>query len=281
MQDILFHYQPIAPTTWVYISSLLMLALYFKFSRLWSLRNLDLVLLILLAPGLVLVDYGQNRHVIDIERIGFIWMFAVGGFLLLHMLLDSVMVRRPLLEPNLNLSGMVFLGLSLFIFLMAKVMTIQPWSGDVTPTIPAVKEVLASESAASSSSTSRDAKQIVTVVTTDVASKTEVAKGNAAENQTAATETKSTETDSPASETTPPESSILLPKKPAQAVDKLSVNIDPTERLNQVGPGFWLFNLIPNLTRPIYEDPEASKFNHRHNKPSISPPRGRSTSARI
>ena len=34
-----------------YVSSLLMIGLFFKFSRLWSLRNLDLLLLIAFAPG--------------------------------------------------------------------------------------------------------------------------------------------------------------------------------------------------------------------------------------
>ena len=37
------------------------------------------------------------------------------------MLLDPLMVRRPLLEPNLSVGGLTFLGLSLLIFLMANV----------------------------------------------------------------------------------------------------------------------------------------------------------------
>ena len=54
MSEILFKYQQVAPTTWAYLSSLLTIALYFKFSRFWSVRNLDLVVLILLAPGLLI-----------------------------------------------------------------------------------------------------------------------------------------------------------------------------------------------------------------------------------
>ncbi len=42
-------------TTWFYFSFLLAVALFFKFSRLLSIRNLDIVLLFLLAPGLLLV----------------------------------------------------------------------------------------------------------------------------------------------------------------------------------------------------------------------------------
>ena len=36
-----FDYVPIPPTTWAYLSSFLMLALFFKFNRFWSFRNLD------------------------------------------------------------------------------------------------------------------------------------------------------------------------------------------------------------------------------------------------
>ena len=46
------------PTTWAYLASLLVIALYFKFNRIWSVRNWDLVGLILLAPAL---DFGGNR----------------------------------------------------------------------------------------------------------------------------------------------------------------------------------------------------------------------------
>ena len=53
-----FDYKPIAHATWAYLSSLLMLALFFKFNRFWSVRNFDLVLIILLAPGILLIDYG-------------------------------------------------------------------------------------------------------------------------------------------------------------------------------------------------------------------------------
>src|SRR5882724_5406940 len=63
MSGILFHYQKINPTTWVYLSSLLMIGLFFQFNRFWSVRNLDLVLLILLSPGLLMVN--QAREVAE------------------------------------------------------------------------------------------------------------------------------------------------------------------------------------------------------------------------
>ena len=61
MQEILFGYR-LNPTTWAYISALMMIGIYFKFRRFWSVRNLDLVALIGFSPGFLLVYYGLVRH---------------------------------------------------------------------------------------------------------------------------------------------------------------------------------------------------------------------------
>jgi hypothetical protein len=183
------------PTTWVYLSSLLMLGLFFKFGRFWSVRNLDLVLLILLAPGLLLVETGREQAasalaremapaetddtpspdteaapapdqvalvaaeavekeaeavavaktdpVVDdpvkeelqrarsLELLGYYWLFIAGGLLLVRLLLDPTMVRRPLLEPNLTIGGLTFIGCSLFVFLMANVITSRTTQDDL------------------------------------------------------------------------------------------------------------------------------------------------------
>jgi len=141
MPDILFHYERVNPTSWAYLSSLLMLALYFKFNRIWSVRNGDLFLLILLAPGLLLVQWAAENEGIkpnaqNIEYLGFLWLFVTEGILLARLLLDSAMVRRPLLEPNLNAAGLLFLGGSLLFFLMANVVTGKPSPGDLSPARP-------------------------------------------------------------------------------------------------------------------------------------------------
>ena len=172
MNKILFHYEQIDPTTWVYLSSLLIIGLFFKFGRFWSVRNLDLLLVILLAPGLLLVSNGREtqrealaviaadqqqaireaaesptneeleaaiasaeeaassgetestegatdpasneetaavevvvtltpaqetlREGRGLERIGFIWLLCASALLLVRLLIDSTMVRRPL-----------------------------------------------------------------------------------------------------------------------------------------------------------------------------------------
>ena len=62
MSEILLEYNRVHVTTWGYLSSLLLIGLFFKFNRFWSVRNLDLMVLILLAPGLLLVQVGhQNK----------------------------------------------------------------------------------------------------------------------------------------------------------------------------------------------------------------------------
>jgi hypothetical protein len=137
MSEILLQYEPVMPTTWAYLASLLMIALYFKFNRVLSVRNWDLLGLILLAPALLMVQYGWQRNEGDsaaqlVEHIGYIWLFAVSGLFMLRLLLDAFMVRRPLLEPNLTAGGLTFLGLSLFVFLMANVVTGTPDPVDLT-----------------------------------------------------------------------------------------------------------------------------------------------------
>ncbi len=138
MREILFGYK-LDPTTWAYISALMMIGIYFKFRRFWSVRNLDLVGLICFSPGLLLIYHGLlMQHAPDLSaaanpavaargaelvRAGYIWLFAVSGFFLIRLLLDPVMVRRPLLEPNLSASGLTFTGISLLVFLMANVIT--------------------------------------------------------------------------------------------------------------------------------------------------------------
>ena len=134
MSDILFHYEKVNPTSWAYLSSLLMLALFFKFTRIWSIRNLDLFLLISMAPGLLLVQYGfENPEATRILKLGFLWLLAVGVLLTTRMLIDPALVRRPLLEPNLNTAGLCFLGGALLFFLMANVVTGKPSAADISP----------------------------------------------------------------------------------------------------------------------------------------------------
>jgi hypothetical protein len=136
MGEMLFRYERLDPTSWIYLSSLLTIALYVKFGRLWSIRNLDLIGLIFLAPGLLCVKHGADLAPFDTQaslngHVGHIWLMVVSTLFLFRLLLDTSMVRRPLLEPNLSVGGMTFLGVSLLVFLMANVITGRPGVHDL------------------------------------------------------------------------------------------------------------------------------------------------------
>jgi hypothetical protein len=53
-------------------------------------------------------------------------LFVIQAFILLRLLLDPLMSRRPLLEPNLTIGGLNFIGISLFVFMMANVLNSTP-----------------------------------------------------------------------------------------------------------------------------------------------------------
>ena len=111
MPTSLFQYEML-PTTWFYISAIIILAIFFKFNRVWSVRNFDLVCLILLTPGLLLIAGWNNTT-------GYAWLFCVQCLLAIRLMLDTIMVRRPLLEPNLSAEGLTFACFFLVFFLIA------------------------------------------------------------------------------------------------------------------------------------------------------------------
>ena len=176
MGEVLLYYRRPDPTTWVYLSSFLTIGLYFVFHRVWSVRNFDLVLLILLAPGVLMVHKSYSLGILPesvatasaetpeadslsnqaaggnatnaerlkmpdppddglpeirrgrpgIQRAGYVYLFVIEGLLFIRLLLDPLMVRRPKLDPNLTTGGLTFIGISLFVFMMANVVNSSP-----------------------------------------------------------------------------------------------------------------------------------------------------------
>ncbi len=120
MEAILRGYEVNGPT-WFYLSSLLIIAVFFRFNRVWSVRNFDLLLLLSLSPGLLFV----NAQPAD-SPFGYVWLFAISGVILLRLWLDPVLTRRPRLEQNLNPAGLAFLCLSAVAFLTTKIVTEEP-----------------------------------------------------------------------------------------------------------------------------------------------------------
>jgi len=101
-------------TTWFYSTALLAVALFVKFSRLFCVRNLDVLTLFLFMPGflLLLESDGANRW-------GYVGLLAAAGYFFARCLVDLTLERRPALAPNLSLGGMIFLAVALYAGLVA------------------------------------------------------------------------------------------------------------------------------------------------------------------
>src|SRR5438874_244043 len=59
--SIFFDFQLPTAATWFYFSLLLAIALFFKFSRLLSMRNWDVLAIFLLVPGLLLLQESRTQ----------------------------------------------------------------------------------------------------------------------------------------------------------------------------------------------------------------------------
>lgn len=232
MTDFLSHYLRLEPPTWVFLSTFLTVGLFLMFHRFWSLRNLDILLILLFTPGLMLVYEGSSRvsnprsfaqipyhgpsskhdsavvkasvienrviqsevhetlsrqalaigmapanqresdrngpnelavaatipvsvttgasaaipdaiadelngevQVVDTKKLGrsllysgYLWLIIASSLLVIRMLLDTAIVRRPMLDPNLSSGGMLFLGISMLVYLLANVAVSKPTS---------------------------------------------------------------------------------------------------------------------------------------------------------
>jgi hypothetical protein len=158
MKDILFDYK-LNPTTWAYLSALLTIGIYFKFRRFWSVRNLDLVGLIFFSPGLLLIYHGIAKADLELVKLGYVWMFSVGAFFVVRLFLDPIMVRRPLLEPNLSAGGLTFTGMSILVFLAANLFALEPTPNERPQEAPPLR--LETALARQDSPTLQDRKSVV------------------------------------------------------------------------------------------------------------------------
>lgn len=110
----------LGPFTWLFLSLLGCVTLFFKFGRIWSARNLDLLLLFALAPGMMLIVAGGEQR----RWIGFILLFGGTAAWLARFLADLGFSRRPLLEPNLNASGLLTLSIGVLGLLLVETVSL-------------------------------------------------------------------------------------------------------------------------------------------------------------
>ena len=100
---------PPSAATCFYVAAVLAVALFFKFNRLLSVRNLDVLTLFAAMPGLLLVA-ADGR-----DWWGYLLLLCGSGYFLVRCLLDLILVRRPALAPNLNSGGLAWLAGALFL----------------------------------------------------------------------------------------------------------------------------------------------------------------------
>lgn len=101
----------VGPEVWLFLSLLGCVTLYFKFSRVWSVRNLDILLLFVLAPGMMMLvgNGGGGKQ----PWFAFVLLFLGSALWLVRCLIDLGLTRRPLLEPNMNAAGLTCLAIGI------------------------------------------------------------------------------------------------------------------------------------------------------------------------
>jgi hypothetical protein len=138
--------------TWFYFSLLLSVALFFQFSRSFNLRNWDLLALFLLVPGFLLLQEGHGMLAdvragtsVGTEResleaaangqifVGYLWLISASAYWFVRMVIDLMLVRRPLGSPNLNSAGLAWFGTMLFVCMCTVAVKRAPF--DVPPEI--------------------------------------------------------------------------------------------------------------------------------------------------
>ncbi|HEU5118313.1 MAG TPA: hypothetical protein VFT74_16970, partial [Isosphaeraceae bacterium] len=115
----------LTPEVWLFLSMLATLVLFFKFGRILSIRNLDLLLLFAPAPGLMrLVGSGDSQ-----PWWAFVWLFLGSALWFSRCLIDLGLTRRPLLEPNLNLGGLAVLTCGMLGLMLVETMNLTAMEG--------------------------------------------------------------------------------------------------------------------------------------------------------
>jgi len=100
--------------TWFYLSLILAVALFIKFSRIFSIRNFDILSLYLLVPGFLLLQEGNRTPSSTLVFYGYLWLTVGSLGFFARCLWDLTLVGRPAIGTNLNLAGLCWMALALF-----------------------------------------------------------------------------------------------------------------------------------------------------------------------
>jgi hypothetical protein len=104
-------------TSWFYLSFVIAITVFFQFTRPWALRNFDLLLLFLFAPGLLLVEQGGAEALLGevasarrLRYAGYGWLLAASFVWFVRAQVDLLSFRRPLVAANLGVPALVWLA---------------------------------------------------------------------------------------------------------------------------------------------------------------------------
>ena len=115
----------VGPEVWLFLTILGCLTIFFKFSRFWSIRNLDILLLFALVPGMMMLVGQVNAQ----PWTAYLFLF-MGTFLWLgRCLIDLGLTRRPLLEPNLNAAGLACLSIGVLALFVGETVSLSVREG--------------------------------------------------------------------------------------------------------------------------------------------------------
>lgn len=115
MPSVFLQFDPPDSTAWLYAAGVLAVALFLQFTRLFSLRNLDLLLLGLFAPGFLLIEDAARNGSAGERLAGYAWLLTASAVWFVRCLLDGWIVRRPRVAPNLTPPGLFWLGGALLV----------------------------------------------------------------------------------------------------------------------------------------------------------------------
>jgi hypothetical protein len=146
--SILFELHLPNAATWFYFSLFLSVALFFQFTRVFTLRNWDLLALFLFVPGFLIIQEARQQPPppataatpdpspsapaarADRDRfLGYEWLMAATGYWFARCLFDLTAPKRTLPAPNLVTPALIWFGASLFVCLVAVnfVRPTDPW----------------------------------------------------------------------------------------------------------------------------------------------------------
>jgi len=99
--------------TWFYATLAVAVAVFYQFSRIFALRNVDLIGLFFFTPGFLILEDAQRKGLNPF--FGYAWLLGVSAYWFLRCLLDATAVKKPRIAPNLSTPGLFFLGFTLLL----------------------------------------------------------------------------------------------------------------------------------------------------------------------